>query len=51
MHFFWDVNDLFLDGWYYIMDLMFIKYFDIILNFQTMYFKYLMLLLTFKLYV
>ena len=25
MHFFWDVKNLFLDGWYYIIDLIFIK--------------------------
>ena len=44
-------KNLFLDGWYYIIDLIFIKYFDIILNFWKIYFKYLRLLLTFKLYV
>ena len=35
MHFFWDIKNLFLDGWYYIIDLIFIKYFNIILNFWT----------------
>jgi len=39
MHFFWNVKNLFLDWWYYIMDLIFIKYFDVILNFWTMCFK------------
>ena len=63
MRFFWNVKNLFLDGWYYIMDLIFSKYlllkkkkkifskyFDVILNSWTMIFKHLMLFLTFKLY-
>ena len=38
MHFFWDIKNLFLNGWYYIMDFLFIKYLDVILNFWTICF-------------